>query len=164
MTDQSQARISVSPVLDTQALRRSLQKSENYHRHGFGHGDEAETTMKTEYHSNLVQTIRDQGYLYSQNDVTIHLAQSFGFCWGVERAVAMAYETRTQFPTEKIWITNEIIHNPLVNERLREMEVQFIQVDEIGNKDFYGIEKGDVVILPAFGASVQETQLLSSMN
>jgi 4-hydroxy-3-methylbut-2-en-1-yl diphosphate reductase len=150
--------------LDTQALRRSLQKSENYHRHGFGHGDEAETTMKSEYHSNLVQSIRDRGYVYVQGEVTIHLAQSFGFCWGVERAVAMAYETRTQFPTEKIWITNEIIHNPLVNERLREMEVKFIEVDRSGTKDFSRIQKGDVVILPAFGVSVQETQLLSSIN
>ncbi|MDX1976363.1 MAG: 4-hydroxy-3-methylbut-2-enyl diphosphate reductase [Pseudanabaenaceae cyanobacterium bins.68] len=150
--------------LDTQALRRSLQKSDNYHRHGFGHGDEAEATMKTEYHSTLVQHIRDRGYVYSQGQVTIHLAQSFGFCWGVERAVAMAYETRTQFPTERIWITNEIIHNPLVNERLREMAVEFIQVDRQGKKDFSQVQSGDVVILPAFGASVQETQLLSSLN
>jgi 4-hydroxy-3-methylbut-2-en-1-yl diphosphate reductase len=154
----------VDPNLDTQALRRSLQKSENYHRHGFGHGDEAELTMKTEYHSDLVQTIRDRGYTYTQGQVTIHLAQSFGFCWGVERAVAMAYETRTQFPTERIWITNEIIHNPLVNERLREMEVQFIQVDSANNKDFSGIQKGDVVILPAFGVSVQETQFLGNVG
>lgn len=154
----------IDTQLDTQALRRSLQKSENYHRRGFGHGDEAETTMKTEYYSSLVQTIRDRGYIYIQAEVTIHLAQSFGFCWGVERAVAMAYETRTQFPTEKIWITNEIIHNPLVNERLKEMEVEFIQVDNANNKDFSGIQKGDVVILPAFGASVQETQLLSSLG
>lgn len=150
--------------LNTQALRRSLQKSENYHRHGFGHGDEAEATMKTEYHSSLVQQIRDQGYVYTQGLVTIHLAESFGFCWGVERAVAMAYETRTQFPTERIWITNEIIHNPLVNERLREMAVEFIQVDSQGRKDFSAVQSGDVVILPAFGASVQETQLLSKLN
>jgi 4-hydroxy-3-methylbut-2-en-1-yl diphosphate reductase len=151
-------------VIDTQALRRSLQKSENYHRRGFGHGEEAESTMKTEYHSDLVQLIRDQNYRYTQGDVTINLAQSFGFCWGVERAVAMAYETRTQFPTERIWITNEIIHNPLVNDRLREMNVQFISVDEAGNKDFSGVQTKDVVILPAFGASVQETQLLGEVG
>ncbi|CAN1211478.1 4-hydroxy-3-methylbut-2-enyl diphosphate reductase [Tumidithrix helvetica PCC 7403] len=151
-------------TLDTQALRRSLHKSPNYHRHGFGHGEEAETTMKSEYHSDLIQTIRDRDYVYTQGDVTIHLAKSFGFCWGVERAVAMAYETRQQFPTERVWITNEIIHNPLVNARLKEMNVEFIQTDAQGGKDFSGVAQGDVVILPAFGASVQETQFLNRVG
>lgn len=152
------------PVVDTQAFRRSLHQSPNYHRHGFGHGEEAEGTMKSEYHSDLIQQIREQNYIYIDGDVTIHLANSFGFCWGVERAVAMAYETRSQFPTERIWITNEIIHNPLVNERLREMNVQFITVDEKDTKDFSGVAKGDVVILPAFGASLQETQYLNDVG
>ena len=116
--------------------------------------------MDAEYQSNLIQAIRDNNYSLTQGSVTIHLAESFGFCWGVERAVAMAYETRKQFPTEKIWITNEIIHNPSVNQRLKEMNVAFIEVkDEV--KDFSGVAKGDVVILPAFGASVQEMQLLN---
>jgi 4-hydroxy-3-methylbut-2-enyl diphosphate reductase len=147
-------------VQDTQAWRRSLQKSDNYHRQGFGHEEQAEQAMKSEYNSPLIQTIREQNYAYTEGAVTIHLAKSFGFCWGVERAVAMAYETRSQFPTEKIWITNEIIHNPLVNARLKEMAVQFIPSDANGHKDFSPIANGDVVILPAFGASVQETQLL----
>jgi 4-hydroxy-3-methylbut-2-en-1-yl diphosphate reductase len=149
-------------TLDTQSLRRSLQKSPNYHRRGFGHEVEVEGTMKTEYYSDLVQKIRDSDYIYSQGDVTIYLAQSFGFCWGVERAIAIAYETRKQFPTERIWITNEIIHNPQVNERLKEMNVEFIAADAQGQKDFSGVSHGDVVILPAFGASVQETQFLNS--
>jgi len=151
-------------TLDTQAMRRSLQKSPNYFRQGFGHGEAAESTMRSQYHSNLIQTIREHDYIYTQGDVTIYLAKSFGFCWGVERAVAMAYETRTQFPTEKVWITNEIIHNPSVNARLKEMEVQFVPVNSDGTKDFSGIEQGDVVILPAFGASVQETQLFDRLG
>lgn len=72
----------------------------------------------------------------------------------------MAYETRQHFPHQRLWITNEIIHNPDVNERLREMEVHFIELVE-GQKDFSGVAAGDVVILPAFGASVQEMQLLN---
>jgi 4-hydroxy-3-methylbut-2-enyl diphosphate reductase len=145
-------------------MRRALHKSPNYFRQGFGHGEEAESTMRSQYHSDLIQTIREHDYVYTQGDVTIYLAKSFGFCWGVERAVAMAYETRTQFPTERIWITNEIIHNPSVNAKLKEMEVQFVPVNNDGNKDFSGVEQGDVVILPAFGASVQETQLLDKLG
>jgi 4-hydroxy-3-methylbut-2-en-1-yl diphosphate reductase len=146
--------------MDTKAFKRSLNSSENYYRKGFGHEEEVASVMQTEYQSDLIQQIRNNSYRLTQGNVTIHLAQAFGFCWGVERAVAMAYETRQHFPTERIWITNEIIHNPSVNQRLREMNVQFITVR--GNqKDFSGVEQGDVVILPAFGASVQEMQLLS---
>jgi 4-hydroxy-3-methylbut-2-enyl diphosphate reductase len=151
-------------TLDTQAMRRALHKSPNYFRQSFGHGEEAESTMRSQYHSDLIQTIRDHNYIYAQGDVTIYLAKSFGFCWGVERAVAMAYETRTQFPNERIWITNEIIHNPSVNDRLKEMEVQFVPINSDGTKDFSEIGQGDVVILPAFGASVQETQLFDRLG
>ncbi len=145
--------------MDTKAFKRSLQHSDNYHRKGFGREAEISNMLQSEYQSNLVQQIRDNNYTLQSGNVTIRLAQAFGFCWGVERAVAMAYETRQHFPTQQIWITNEIIHNPSVNQRLQEMEVGFISVDA-GKKDFSVVESGDVVILPAFGASVQEMQLL----
>jgi 4-hydroxy-3-methylbut-2-enyl diphosphate reductase len=146
--------------MDTKAFKRSLQSSENYHRKGFGHAEEVAGMLKSEYQSHLIAQIRANNYTLERGDVTIRLAEAFGFCWGVERAVAMAYETREHFPAEKIWITNEIIHNPSVNQRLREMEVGFIPV-EAGIKDFSIVNAGDVVILPAFGASVQEMQLLN---
>ena len=146
--------------MDTKAFKRSLNHSDKYFRQGFGHGEAVADQMQTEYNSGLIQEIRDGSYTLTRGDVTIKLAQSFGFCWGVERAVAMAYETRQHFPTERIWITNEIIHNPGVNQRLKEMAVEFIAVQD-GAKDFSGVGQGDVVILPAFGASVQEMQLLN---
>jgi 4-hydroxy-3-methylbut-2-enyl diphosphate reductase len=146
--------------MDTKAFKRSLHQSDKYHRKGFGHQEEVATVLESEYQSNLIQEIRDRNYTLTRGNVTIRLAEAFGFCWGVERAVAIAYETRTHFPQEKIWITNEIIHNPSVNQRLKEMEVQFIEVKN-GEKDFTVVDSGDVVILPAFGASVQEMQLLN---
>jgi 4-hydroxy-3-methylbut-2-en-1-yl diphosphate reductase len=146
--------------MDTKAFKRSLQQSENYHRKGFGHEAEVADVMQTAYQSSLIQQIRDNNYRLERNGVTIRLAEAFGFCWGVERAVAIAYETRQHFPTERIWITNEIIHNPSVNQHLRDMEVGFIAVEK-GQKDFSVVDRGDVVILPAFGASVQEMQLLN---
>ena len=149
--------------MDTKAFKRSLHKSGNYHRKGFGHETEVMGTMNTEYQSSLIQQIRENNYQWQEGNVTIKLAESFGFCWGVERAVAMAYETGQHIPQEKIWITNEIIHNPSVNQRLLEMNVGFIQVIN-GSKDFSVVNTGDVVILPAFGASVTEMKLLNDRN
>jgi 4-hydroxy-3-methylbut-2-en-1-yl diphosphate reductase len=149
--------------MDTKAFKRSLHSSDNYHRKGFGHEAEVATQLQSEYQSNLIQEIRANNYRLQRCDVTIRLAEAFGFCWGVERAVAMAYETRQHFPTERIWMTNEIIHNPSVNQRLQEMSVGFIPVEQ-GNKNFSVVDSGDVVILPAFGASVQEMQLLNDKN
>ncbi|WP_449420763.1 4-hydroxy-3-methylbut-2-enyl diphosphate reductase [Phormidium nigroviride] len=146
--------------MDTKAFKRSLQQSENYHRKGFGHEDEVAEVMQSAYQSSLIQQIRENNYTLQRGDVTIRLAQAFGFCWGVERAVAIAYETRQHFPTERIWITNEIIHNPSVNQHLVDMQVEFIPVEK-SEKDFSVVDRGDVVILPAFGASVQEMQTLN---
>lgn len=147
--------------MDTKAFRRSLHHSDRYNRKGFGLTEAVSGTMDDAYKSGLIQTIRTNNFSLTEGSVTIRLAEAFGFCWGVERAVAMAYETRKHFPQEQIWITNEIIHNPSVNQHLRDMNVRFIEVMGNGQKDFTGVEQGDVVILPAFGASVQEMQFLN---
>jgi 4-hydroxy-3-methylbut-2-en-1-yl diphosphate reductase len=147
--------------MDTKAFKRSLHSSSQYHRKGFGHDAEVNEMLRFEYQSGLIQEIRNHGYRLQRGEVTIRLAEAFGFCWGVERAIALAYETRQQFPQERIWITNEIIHNPSVNQNLRDMQVEFIPVDPQGQKDFSVVAGEDVVILPAFGASVQEMELLN---
>jgi 4-hydroxy-3-methylbut-2-enyl diphosphate reductase len=146
--------------MDTKAFRRSLQQSESYHRKGFGHEEEVTEVMQSAYQSSLIQQIRENNYTLQRGNVTIRLAEAFGFCWGVERAVAMAYETRQHFPTERIWITNEVIHNPSVNQHLLDKKVEFLPVIN-GQKDFSQVKTEDVVILPAFGASVQEMQILN---
>jgi 4-hydroxy-3-methylbut-2-en-1-yl diphosphate reductase len=150
-------------AVDTRAFKRSLHHSERYNRRGFGRAEEVAGSLEQAYQSALIATIREQGYELRHGRLTIKLAEAFGFCWGVERAVAMAYETRRHYPSERIWITNEIIHNPSVNDHLRQMNVQFIQVEE-GVKDFSEVGTGDVVILPAFGATVQEMQLLNELG
>lgn len=146
--------------MDTRAFKRSLHHSERYNRRGFGLGEEVAGSLEQAYQSDLVAKLRGNGYALQRGRLSVRLAEAFGFCWGVERAVAMAYETRRHYPSERIWITNEIIHNPSVNDHLREMNVQFIAV-EGGVKDFSDVASGDVVILPAFGATVQEMQLLN---
>jgi 4-hydroxy-3-methylbut-2-enyl diphosphate reductase len=146
--------------MDTKAFKRSLHHSDKYYRKGFGREKEITQLLRSEYHSTLIQQIQDNDYKLQWGKVTIRLAQAFGFCWGVERSVAMAYETRQQFPDKRIWITNEIIHNPLVNQNLRNMQVEFIPL-RYSLKDFSVVAAGDIVILPAFGASIQEIQLLN---
>ncbi|KAF2316572.1 hypothetical protein GH714_041913 [Hevea brasiliensis] len=66
--------------------------------------------MSQEYTSDIIKTLKERESIHLGN-VTVELAEAYGFCWGVERAVQIAYEARKQFPDEKIWITNEIIHN-----------------------------------------------------
>eukprot|EP00850_Spirogloea_muscicola_P013564 SM000092S24532 [mRNA] locus=s92:407951:411000:- [translate_table: standard] len=146
-------------VFDGRAFRRSLNQSASYNRKGFGHKKEMLEKMSNEYTSDIIKLLRENNFTFTWGDVTVKLAESYGFCWGVERAVQMAYEARKQFPDQKIWITNEIIHNPTVNNRLRDMEVGFIPVVE-DKKDFEVVQANDVVVLPAFGAAVQEMQLL----
>ncbi len=145
--------------MDTQAFKRSLHHSDRYNRRGFESPAKRAQALEKAYQSNLIASIRDNNYVLEHGNLRVKLAEAFGFCWGVERAVAMAYETRRHYPTENIWITNEIIHNPSVNDHLRNMNVRFISAEK-GIKDFSSIKEGDVVILPAFGATVQEMKLL----
>jgi 4-hydroxy-3-methylbut-2-en-1-yl diphosphate reductase len=64
----------------------------------------------------IVMQMRASGHSFELGDVSVQLAEAYGFCWGVERAVQMAYEARQAFPDRQLHITNEIIHNPGVNE------------------------------------------------
>lgn len=69
----------------------------------------------TSYSGDIIETLKKNEYEYTWGNVTVMLAEAFGFCWGVDKAVQIAYEATKQFPNHKIWITNEIIHNPTVN-------------------------------------------------
>lgn len=142
----------------------TMKPSSNYHRSGFGLKDEVQIELKRAYESDLIAALKGNGNVLVRGNITVKLAQAFGFCWGVDRAVSMAYETRKHFPDRRIWITNEIIHNPLVNSHLRQMDVKFVPVDQEGGKVFAEISEGDVVVLPAFGASIQEMQALEDKH
>lgn len=63
----------------------------------------------------LVAAIRANNLFWQEGDISVYLAESMGYCWGVERAVQMAYETRKMHPDKKLHLTNEIIHNPQIN-------------------------------------------------
>jgi len=113
------------------------------------------------YDSALVDRVRANDFKYSSGRLVVHLAQEFGFCYGVDRAVDYAYQARRRFPGQNVFLTGEIIHNPHVNERLRNEGIRFLS-DSGEDPEQLGPE--DVVILPAFGVTVTEMARLSSQG
>src|SRR5437762_4321773 len=109
------------------------------------------------YHSEIVENIKTADFTFRSGRLTVHLAREFGFCYGVDRAVDYAYQTRERFPDRGVFLTGEIIHNPHVNDKLRGMGIQFLD-KQPGAIDTLG--KDDVVILPAFGVTVEMLQRL----
>jgi 4-hydroxy-3-methylbut-2-en-1-yl diphosphate reductase len=137
---------------------------ETYFRRGFGLRSQVKPVIDQEYHSALVQGIRSRGNVQVFEDVTVRLAEEFGFCYGVDRAIDYAYETRHKFPDRKIFLVGEIIHNPHVNQRMREMEIQVIYPNEDGAFDFDHIQPEDVVIMPAFGVALGDFKRLKKLG
>jgi 4-hydroxy-3-methylbut-2-enyl diphosphate reductase len=137
---------------------------QTYFRKGFGLKAEVKPLIDAEYHSYMVERVRSRGYEDTIGDVTVRLAQEFGFCYGVDRAVDYAYETVMKFPDKTIYLVGEIIHNPHVNRRMTEMGIAFIYPDAEGEFDFSHVTADDVVILPAFGVTIQAFEELKKIG
>lgn len=130
-----------------------------YVQKGFGLKAQIKDLLQTDYHSRVVDALRERGHRLEVGDVEFRLAQEFGFCYGVDRAVDLAYETRKHFPDKTIYLTNEIIHNPFVNKRLVELGVRFLGSDGWSTAD---VTAEDVVILPAFGVTTAQLEELKA--
>jgi 4-hydroxy-3-methylbut-2-enyl diphosphate reductase len=138
---------------------------QTYFRRGLGLKQEIEPVLAAEYHSSLVEEIRAQGFVAHYGDLTLRLARDFGFCYGVDRAVDYAYQATFKFPERRIFLVGEIIHNPHVNRRLRESGVTFRYPDAAsGQFDFGGISADDVVIMPAFGVTLDDFRRLREIG
>ncbi len=122
-----------------------------YFQRGFGLKTVIEGSLRRDYHSGLVERIRERGFRVDTPEVEIRLAVELGFCYGVDRAVEYAYETLEKFPDRKVTLLGEIIHNPHVNARLREMGVTILPPDEVAGDAGSRFRQEDVVIIPAFG-------------
>jgi len=137
---------------------------QTYFRKGFGLKGAIEGALTADYHSRVVDAIRGAGYALRVGDLSFRLAGEFGFCYGVDRAVEYAYETRTKFPGKRTFLVGEIIHNPHVNLKLEAMGVSFLHRAEGAEFDFGGIGAEDVVILPAFGVTVKDFDRLRAVG
>jgi 4-hydroxy-3-methylbut-2-enyl diphosphate reductase len=135
-----------------------------YFRKGFGLKSEVQSDLSVDYNGLLVDTLRERDYTLVIGDLTIRLAKEFGFCYGVERAVEYAYQTRRKFPDRRLLLVGEIIHNPHVNDKLRGMGIEILEAGEGGDIDFSVIRPDDVVILPAFGVTIAAFEALREIG
>ena len=134
--------------------------SETYFQKGFGLKATVGPALARSYRSSVIERLKDLGYDAVAGDLRVKLAREFGFCYGVDRAVEYAYETREQFPSSRIFLCGEIIHNPDVNQRLRAKGIIILKDARDPVVRFAEIGSEDVVILPAFGLTVAETDHL----
>lgn len=129
--------------------------SDHIVRRGFGLKDQVKSERREAYHSPLIEKIRQAGNRWRVGGIEFRLAKEFGFCYGVDKAIDFAYETHRRFPDRRIFLTNEIIHNPRVNQRLIEMGIEFLGGQYGGRFTLDDVTERDVVFLPAFGYEVQ---------
>jgi 4-hydroxy-3-methylbut-2-en-1-yl diphosphate reductase len=126
-------------------------------RKGLDLKHEVAGTLAESYHSELIDAIKENDYQYHAGRLTVHLAREFGFCYGVDRAVDYAYQARKRFPDRPVVLTGEIIHNPHVNAQLRAQGVRFLSDP---GESIDALTPEDVVILPAFGITIELLQQL----
>lgn len=117
------------------------------------------------YRSELVERIRAKGHVLSADGLlTVKLAKEFGFCYGVERAIDLAYAARKSFPADKpIYLLGEIIHNPEVNDQIRNLGILTISPKPT-EEELARLQKDDVVIIPAFGTQVATRAKLEELG
>ena len=122
--------------------------------------------MVSRVQSSLLKDMRTTGYesVHGEGNtqVTFKLAKEFGFCWGVERSIELALSAAERFKDKRLHITNELIHNPGVNDMMAKNRIEFIEKLDGGGKRFDEVQTGDVVILPAFGATLEEMELMDA--
>jgi 4-hydroxy-3-methylbut-2-en-1-yl diphosphate reductase len=106
------------------------------------------------FHSMIVEKLRDRGGKIQVGNTTVLLAEQFGFCYGVERAIDLAYASRRVFPDNRIFLIGEIIHNPEVNQHLRDMGIVSLPWQEM-DASYDLLTEDDVVIVPAFGSPTE---------
>jgi len=114
---------------------------------------QVQAQVETHYRSELVEKLRAQGGVLQAGNTTIRLAKEFGFCYGVERAIDLAYAAGKVFKDRRIFLLGEIIHNPDVNAQIEALGIHSLAAHP-SDADLDNLEAEDVVIVPAFGAEV----------
>ncbi len=114
---------------------------------------QVQALVESHYRSEVVEHLRANGGSITAGGLTVKLAKQFGFCYGVERAIDLAYAAAKVFKDRRLFILGEIIHNPEVNEQIQALGICNM-VGHHGPPDISRLEADDVVIVPAFGTDV----------
>ena len=122
--------------------------------------ERVQAEVEKHYRSPLVDAIRARGGVIQVGTTTMRLARDFGFCYGVERAIDLAYAARRVFADNRVFLLGEIIHNPEVNRQLDEMGIIRIPIEEHMTQ-VAQLTAEDVVIVPAFGAETSLMKLIA---
>src|SRR5204863_5314503 len=109
--------------------------------------------VESHYRSDIVDKVRQKGGILTFGEVTVRLAKQFGFCYGVERAIDLAYAARKVFNDRRLFIVGEIIHNPEVNEQIYSMGIRNL-MGKNKQAEIADLQPDDVVIVPAFGTEL----------
>jgi 4-hydroxy-3-methylbut-2-enyl diphosphate reductase len=125
--------------------------------------ERVQAEVANHYQSSIVEKVKERGGLLRIGNTTIRLAQQFGFCYGVERAIDLAYASRRVFPDNRIFLIGEIIHNPEVNRQLEEMNIVSLPWKEM-DEQYDQLNEDDVVVVPAFGAPVSFMEKVESQG
>src|SRR3990170_335502 len=129
------------------------------------------------YRSSLISSVKNQRKeadklkkdftptLLDFGPLQIYLARHFGFCYGVENAIEIAFRTVQENPGKRIFLLSEMIHNPLVNDDLKKRGVRFL-MDTHGRVliDFDTLTADDIVIIPAFGTTLDIEKKLTGIG
>ena len=113
--------------------------------------------VESHYRSDIVEKIRRTGGVLSVDETTVRLAKQFGFCYGVERAIDLAYAARKVFKDRRLFIVGEIIHNPEVNEQISSLGIKNL-MGKNKQAEISDLQPEDVVIVPAFGTELSTLQ------
>ena len=129
------------------------------------------------YKSPIVRTVKEAHKIMDPKKKELHpsvldfgpvrflIPRHFGFCYGVENAIDIAYRTVEQHPDKDIYLLSEMIHNPTVNEDLRRRGVQFLfDTDGTERIPLDSLGEEDIVIVPAFGTTVEIQERLKEQN
>src|SRR5699024_8744398 len=129
------------------------------------------------YHSPIIRKVKDANKIVDPRKkdlepsvldfgpVRFLVPRHFGFCYGVENAIDIAYDTVANYPEKDIYLLSEMIHNPTVNEDLLERGVRFLfETDGTELIPIETLDEDDIVIVPAFGTTIEMQQKLKDQG
>jgi 4-hydroxy-3-methylbut-2-enyl diphosphate reductase len=112
------------------------------------------------YEAASISQIRETGGVWDFGGLIFHFPEHFGFCYGVDKAIDLVFETCARFPDRRIFLTDQLIHNPYINGKLREKGVRYLKRDAVNLLLCGELGEGDVVVVSAFGTDFRDIENL----